>query len=164
MSAVIRLYNNSSPPNKINKSLSKELEVRGSFKEDDSWSLNNPSILLNIGLVADDINIYNYCYLPSTHRYYFITSVTTEGALTRIECRTDVLMSFKKDILASTQYISRSEYIPTSDQKNKRYLVDNLLPMDSRNSYDIKVFGETVDDRDCIHLILETAGRGGAIE
>lgn len=153
------LYQNSSDPSVVNKSITQVAQVTDvRFKEPDSLDVRKPSLLLNIANDASDLATFNYCRIPKLSRYYYVTDIAAEGDLVRIDCLSDPLMSFKSDILGSTQYISRQQY------KKNKYMVDNMLPIHSDHSYKIKTFGSQVEDPHCLHVILETIGKGGAID
>jgi len=152
------LYKNSAPPNKVNKSanLSNSTDFHNCiFTQKNALDILHPSVLLDMNIDIGDVREYNYMYIPKFSRYYFIDSVSAEGGLIRIDGRCDVLMSHKTDILASTQYITRSE---TSQNK---YIVDSLLPIESRHKYYGEQFGVEVSDIHCHNVILETIGKGG---
>lgn len=156
----IRLYNISDNPNKVKKSASKSggtliEDVR--FKDADSLNVLNPTLLLNINTDISECIKFNYVYIPKTTRFYYITNISTIGGLITIDCKVDPLMSWSDDILASQQYIARSE----SDINAK--LVDNLLPIHSDHLINIEPFGDSVYDENCIYCILETAGKGGNV-
>lgn len=55
-----------------------------------------------------DPNGYNYIYIPSFNRYYFVQDITYGIGVWLVSCITDVLASFREDILASNQYVLRS--------------------------------------------------------
>ena len=55
-----------------------------------------------------DPNGYNYIYIPSFNRYYFVQDITYGIGVWLVSCVTDVLASFREDILASNQYVLRS--------------------------------------------------------
>lgn len=155
----VNLYTCGDSPVKINKTLSNETVVEAvRFIEKDNFDLVNPSLLLNLGDDIKDITKYNYVRIPQFGRYYFINRWAAEGGLIRLDCHCDVLYSFRSSINNSTQYIARSQ------DKINRYMVDNLLPITSQNTYDVIKFGEPVDDRNCINVILETVGKGGVSE
>ena len=156
----IRLYNISDNPNKVKKSASKSggtliEDVR--FKDADSLNVLNPTLLLNINTDISECIKFNYVYIPKTTRFYYITNISTVGGLIAIDCKVDPLMSWSDDILASQQYVARSE----SDINGK--VVDNLLPIHSDHLINIEPFGDSVYDENCIYCILETAGKGGNV-
>lgn len=78
-----------------------------------SFTLTGLEVTLNLGkfLVAPS---YNYAYIPSLSRYYFITNwVYTEGLWTAV-LAVDVLATYKTEIGNSQEYITRaySDYNP----------------------------------------------------
>lgn len=156
----ITLYNTSDPPNKVNKTLknSKQL-TRVLFKEDGYLDITNPTLLIQISDAIVNYAMYNYCYIPDLGRYYYITSIRSRGTLVEMECKCDVLKSFKNDIIGSVQYVSRTE----NESISNRYLVDTALPISSKHIFTIQPFGNKAYDENCISVILETAGKGGNI-
>ena len=146
------MYNNKSGNNVVTKTLSSEKEMNGVFLKNDT-SIINPVFLLS-GFDVSQFTDFNYLYVPSFHRYYFINNfVAKTGKIVEISAHVDVLMSYKSDILNYDAYVDRQE------NKNNRYLVDNQLPIHSDNVYHVKVFGENVFDKDCQYVILETIGQ-----
>ena len=155
----IILYNISSPPNRVNKVLGTGVTIENvRFTEKNSLNVINPTIILNLGDELSDITKYNYVKIPKFTRYYWIENIECNGGLAYIQCKVDPLMSFKSDIIGSTQYVSRSE-----TSKNS-YMVDHLLPMTSKHHFAIHPFGDTVYDENCINVILETTGKGGNVD
>lgn len=160
----IILYNTSSPPNVVEKNLGstswKIENVR--FLDGGKLSVLEPSIVLNIGTEVSKLAQYNYLKIPKFDRYYWFEVGETNGGLVTITCRVDPLMSFKDDIKdrrgnAPKQYITRSQSFAN------KLLVDNMLPMYSNHTIDIKTFGEDVFTKNCGHVILETIGKGGTV-
>jgi hypothetical protein len=161
----INLYKNSAPPNKVDKTSnlsndSGNINVR--FTRPDSFDILNPTVIISLSDVSgfdnslSDIKKYNYMYVSEVSRYYFIDSISTENGLVKITGRCDVLMSHKKDIYASKQYILRQE-----SKNNSPYLDDNMLPISSKHNYKGDVFGDYVSDVTCGRVILATTGKGG---
>lgn len=155
----VSLYKNSAPPNKINKksSLTNERTFENVyFTEKGTLDILHPTVLLKVTNDIGDISNYNYMYIGKFSRYYYIESISTEGGLIRITGRVDALMSHRQDILASEQYITRSQSV------QNRYLVDPLLPISSQHKYFVKTFGSPVFDEHCTNVILETIGKGAS--
>lgn len=161
------LYKNSAPPNKVNKSanLSNSEDFHNCiFTQKNALDILHPSVLLDMNIDIGDVRKYNYMYIPKFSRYYFIDSVSTEGGLIRIDGRCDVLMSHKKDILASKQYILRQE-----KKNNSPYLDDNMLPISSQHNYKGEILKDSngnerkVADITCGRVILATTGNGGTV-
>lgn len=130
----------------------------------DDCTLANPIFILGAVVGSDEKQDtvgwwrrFNYCYCPNFDRYYFIVDITfTRNRFVQIECATDVLMSFKDDILKTTQLITRQEH------KQQRYIADTSLPIHSAVKTEIKEFGSKVGG-DAYTLLLETVGKGGAV-
>lgn len=90
----ITLYQTLSERERINKVLGSYIAMTGTLRGESS--VINPSFLIEYSNPSD----YNYCYIPSFGRYYFITNITSvRNNIWRIDCSVDVLMSFKNEIL-----------------------------------------------------------------
>lgn len=103
---TIKLYNNTSRVNKINKNLTDEATYTGEFIE--NTSIENPSFCLE---VADDtiFTNYNYAYIEDFGKYYFIIDKTLEqNKIVRLTLAVDVLYTYKDEILLMNAIISRS--------------------------------------------------------
>lgn len=119
----IILYKNNSDTKEMNKVLTNSLSVRGNLIE--ATSVEHPSIVFELNNGNDDIiPQYNYCYIPNFERYYFVEDKVNVGRnLWRLELReSDVLMSFKDDINATSGLITRN-----SNTYNDS-LIDDLIP------------------------------------
>lgn len=152
----VTLYKNKSAPNVVDKSLSNPKDVNADFFEPDSLNVSKPKIALRFTNDADILKAYNYVYIKELKRYYYIDSVNTEGRIIVYNCRCDVLMSFKSDILSSNQYVLRQE-----TKYHNPYLYDNLLPIRSDHNYSYKEFGVDVFSKSNARVILATTGKGG---
>ena len=78
---------------------------------------------------------YNYCYIASTGRYYFVTGTAYNAGVWELSLRVDVLASFKTDIGGTSMYFTRSSASQNS------YIRDDLYPIQeqvSRSSNQIK--------------------------
>ena len=75
-----------------------------------------------IELAASNPTAYNYAYIPTYGRYYYVENWTFDGGLWSADLSVDVLASFKEAIGAASLYILRSsaEY----DEK----ILDTLYP------------------------------------
>lgn len=129
---VAKIYKTKSAPNVVNKTLSEVVTFEEViFKED--TSLLNPTIIINgvsnaSSYTIEDIGTSNYFSIPKVNRYYFITDITMmSGGRVAITGKVDVLMSFKTDILGSTQLIVRQE------KKTNNYLIDTDIPLSSKS-------------------------------
>lgn len=100
----IRLCNNNSEKNKINKTITAGITLSGALRN--SSNVVTPTIIINI----ENPTIYNYAYIPEFKRYYFITDyISVRTGIWQLNLKSDVLMSFKDSILASRVLVNKSE-------------------------------------------------------
>ena len=85
-------------------------------------SVINPVIELNGGNKSP----WNYCYIATWNRYYFIDDWTADHGLWIAHCSVDVLASFRTDILNSSQFVLRSASSADS------HLIDGMYPVTSK--------------------------------
>lgn len=157
---TLELYRCPSDERMVSKTLNDKFTFnRITFKND--TSIMNPIFI--VGAIKDNTEPmdtvgwwrkFNYCYCPNLERYYFITDITfTRQGLVELNCSVDPLMSFKEDILASTQLITRQE------NKIQKYIPDQSLPIHSQVKTQITQFGTDIGG-DTQTLLLETTGKG----
>ena len=161
----VKFYFNKQPFNKVDKGLDKDnpiLTVENvRFLTDGTLNITNPVIefapTTNISDWSDIVESvrYNYFYIPKFARFYYIENIETKASHVIVTGKCDVLMSFKDDILSSTQYITRSE------SRRSAYLSDSMLPIRSDHRYIMKPFGKYVDDKTCSKILMITTGKGG---
>lgn len=99
------LYKTMSERNVINKELTDSVSLDIKLKKDEL--IESPNISCNR---FEGIEEYNYAYIPKFERYYFI--VDTEmlnKRIVRLKLHTDVLETYKHDILNSTVRASVAE-------------------------------------------------------
>lgn len=142
---VAKIYKTKSAPNVVNKVLTEVVAFEEViFKE--STSLLNPTIIINgvsnaSSYTIEDIGSSNYFSIPKVNRYYFITDITMmSGGRVAITGKVDVLMSYKTDILGSTQLIVRQE------KKTNNYLIDSDIPLSSKKQVIEHEFGDSITD------------------
>ena len=141
----IRLYSSSDETNKIDKTLTNEIVLNGTLK--DETSVINPIILIE----ANNLTQYNYCYIPLFKRYYFIKDITVvRNNLFRLFLDIDVLMSYKNEILNLDCIVNKQENNSTP------YINDNSRIYENRNFTSIINFRNGFDDDG--NFILMTAG------
>lgn len=76
----------------------------------DNTSVLSPVIMIE---QTSDFNIYqyNYCFIPSLGRYYFITDIVTNtNQLWTITLKVDTLMTYYDTILLQNAFVSRNEH------------------------------------------------------
>lgn len=99
----ISLYFSTSEKNKISKNLTNEVTYSGDLR--DSSNVVQPIILV----ACENPTAYNYAYIPAFKRYYFITEMTSvRKGIWTLSLKSDVLMSFKSGILASSVIVNES--------------------------------------------------------
>lgn len=142
---VAKIFKTKSAPNVVNKVLTEVVAFEEViFKED--TSILNPTIIINgvsnaSSYNIEDIGTSNYFSIPKVNRYYFITDITMmSGGRVAITGKVDVLMSFKNDILGSTQLIVRQE------KKTNNYLIDTEIPLSSKKQVIEHEFGDAIAD------------------
>ena len=115
-------------------------------------SIQNPTISLQLDSFTDVIN-FNYIYIPELRRYYYVVDSTIrEDGFVQLQCKVDVLKSFKADILASTQYIDRQQ------NKCTYQLPDGMYNIKSNRNLTIKNFGNVIIEPNA-NFLLQTSGK-----
>lgn len=67
-------------------------------------SVTSPTIII----AGEDPTGYNYAYIPKWQRYYFVQDWTYRDGRWFLSLMVDVLASWRSNIMASSQYVSRS--------------------------------------------------------
>ena len=128
---VIRLFVNSSEPNKIGKSLTQELEITGTLRGE--TDLLKPEVLIE----AENLSQYNYMTISQFHRKYFIDDMSVVRAgLWRVRGRVDVLDTYKDVIKAQHVILKASDdngdsYVTGEQWKSKVKSLTDILPFSS---------------------------------
>lgn len=99
-------YKTLSPKNAINKVLTNSATLQVNLKED--VNILSPQIKVQI---SSNIFSYNYAYIPSFTRYYFVADMIIISArVCQFNLEVDVLETYKNDILASTCHFIKSSH------------------------------------------------------
>lgn len=107
MSLTATLKVNSSPVEKIGKTLSEGLSFSVTLK--DGTSILRPVLILSSTSQAPIIG-YNYMYIADFGRYYFIDDVKSiHNNMWEISAHVDVLETYKTAILANSAVIKRQQ-------------------------------------------------------
>lgn len=104
---TIKLYNNLAEPNRVDKTdwLQNETVITDVILKDGT-SVMRPSLLLAMASVN-----FNYLYIEEFNRYYFISNIASiRNGLWRIDCRIDVLMTFKDTIKLNVGLVTRNQF------------------------------------------------------
>lgn len=115
----IIFYKSTNEVNSFPKSLTNGVTISGSLRSE--CDILNPVIeFTGIGV---DIP-YNYCYIPTFKRYYFITEARSiRNNILELSMHVDVLQSWADKILNQYAIIKRNEYI------NNKKFVDDRVPI-----------------------------------
>lgn len=142
---VIRLYKNSSEPNKVGKTLGSELELTGTLREE--TDILQPDVLIE----AENLSQYNYMTIPQFHRKYFIDDITVvRSGLWRIRGRVDVLDTFESSIKALHVILT------ASDSDGDDYVTGEQWKTKVKALTDVRTFPGGLSDTG--EYILITAG------
>lgn len=155
---TLDLYRTPSDERMINKTLNDKFSFdKINLKQD--CSITHPEFVLGKTSSTEPIDTvgwwrkFNYCYCSNLDRYYFIRNIVFQKTgLVVLQCEVDPLMSFKDDILNSTQLVTRQEY------KQQRYIPDTSLPIHAAVKTQITMFGNAIGGSDYT-LVLETVGK-----
>ena len=106
---VIVLLHNKSEKNVIGKTFT---TGTGSRLKIEGKTFFNQSILSPVFIIpATEVYTYNYAYVPTLHRYYYITDIVAlENNMLEVHMQVDPLQSFKTEIMACKAICSRSEW------------------------------------------------------
>lgn len=103
MTKVI-FYKYNGHPNTVNKQLGTGTEMLGSLRQD--FSILQPALTLR----TDTAPQYNYAYIESLGRYYFVDNISYTGNKTyELTLRVDVLKTYEAQILAAQATASESD-------------------------------------------------------
>lgn len=140
----IILYNNSAEKNRVDKTtyLSNALTLNGNLRSNDSGNILSPTIYLEMN--NDSVPTYNYCYIPSFNRYYFITSIApARNDYWEVNMKEDVLMSFKSEIKNQTALVARNENEYNEYLEDSLIVFDKLLTIETTKSSKSPLFEST---------------------
>lgn len=124
----VEFYHTTDNVNTINKTLQPIKTVDIIFRQ--AVNEATPFIIMN----RDKLTGSNYVHIPNFNRYYFISNIDNYTAnLVRINLTTDLLMTYKDDILNSTVLITAtntpsyfSSNLPTQTKTIKRVVKSDI--------------------------------------
>lgn len=126
----INFYNCADDYNKLNKTLSNKIELDIVLKERNNFI--NPNIILKNQIHNFS---YNYCFIPSFNRYYFIENIEIlSNNLILLSLKIDVLMTYKNEINNSSVIIT--ETTNEINPNNANYIAEknintNVIDLDN---------------------------------
>lgn len=138
----VEFYHTADNANTINKTLQPITTVDIIFRQ--AVNEATPFIIMN----RDKLTGVNYVHISNFNRYYFISSVDNYTAnLVRINLVTDLLMTYKDEILNSTVLITAtntpsyfSSNLPTQTKTIKR-VVKSDITLNKENSLILTTIG-----------------------
>lgn len=114
----VTLYNNSSDPRKVRKSLT-TVKTISDCQITDNCEIETPYLQFEMFSGFEGVN---YCYIPKFGRYYYVQPEAINGNIITVSCKVDVLMSFYSSFQNSKCIAKRSS------SKYNPMLVDDCLP------------------------------------
>lgn len=94
---IVKVYNNKSNKNVVNKKIEEIQEITFEFKDDSD--ITNPILILQ------SYKSGNFCYIPDLNRYYYIDKIELmNGGFYKLYLEIDVLMSYKDEIINADWY------------------------------------------------------------
>lgn len=101
---TINFYSYNGHPNTVNKQLGDFTAIEGDLRQ--TFDVLRPTVTLR----KQPRPTFNYCYIPSLGRYYFVDRVSFEGNNAyELTLRVDVLKTYESEILAATGRTSEAD-------------------------------------------------------
>lgn len=127
---LIKTYNYNGEPNRVNKTLQENEEYTGVLNS--TVNVLEPVIRFR----TRNMVTFNYVYIESLHRYYFVSEIQQDGDVCTVYLRTDVLMTYKDKILDSTGTLTKGETVNgyASNRTNAYDLRPKLKKLDFPNT------------------------------
>lgn len=116
---LIKTYNYNGEPNRVNKTLQENEEYTGVLNS--TVNILEPVIRFR----STNIVTFNYVYIESLHRYYFVSEIQQNGDICTVYLRTDVLMTYKDNILDSVGTLTKGANV-------------NKYASNRENNYDLR--------------------------
>ena len=114
---IVKVYNNKSNKNIVNKKIEEIQEISFDFKDDSD--ITNPILILQ------SYKSGNYCYIPDLKRYYFIDKIELmNGGFYKLYLEIDVLMSYKDEIINADWYSVNGVNVTIPNEIDYNSLVD----------------------------------------
>lgn len=151
----IFLYKTVSAPNVVDKKLSEVAHYTGVRLLDDT-SVLTPTIEVRESSIIDNLWSINYFYIPKFKRYYYVTDLTATAGMFQISGRVDVLRTYKSELNASSQIITRQQNL------QDKYLHDSMIPISDKQEVVEIEFGETFDDTNSLFILVTTGQQGSS--
>lgn len=115
---IIRLFQNNSDANVVQKSITLKAELTGTLRDD--CSIIDPIVKIE-GIAPSDLKYINYAEIPAFGRYYYIKNIVLKGKLFECHMHIDVLNTYKDQIKPIPAIIARQQEV------NNVMLTDGLI-------------------------------------
>lgn len=148
---LVYLYTQNSENNALNKDITLVNIINGKFNH----SIGVKS--LNIDVVNIDMN-FNYVYIPSLNRYYYVDSVEiVSNDVRRLMLKEDVLMSWKSLIRQQSAFVDRQENTYDADIVDDlvTYSYDKFINTEVITLY-TNIYENTGNDK--LNFVIESVG------
>ena len=114
---IVKVYNNKSNKNIVNKKIEEIQEITFNFKDDSD--ITNPILILQ------SYKSGNYCYIPDLNRYYYIYKIELmNGGFYKLYLEIDVLMSYKNEIIKADWYSVNGVNVTIPNEIDYNSLID----------------------------------------
>lgn len=125
----IKTFNFDGKPNEVNKTLQENEEYTGLLNA--SFNVLTPVVRFRTRTPVT----FNYVYIESLHRYYFVSEIRQDGDICTVSLRVDVLFTYKDKILSSSGILTQGENV-NKYLSNRNNVVDirpNVRKLDFPN-------------------------------
>lgn len=116
---LIKTYNYNGEPNRVNKTLQENEEYTGVLNT--TFNVLTPVVRFRTRTPVT----FNYVYIESLNRYYFVSEKQQDGDICTVYLRTDVLMTYKDKILDSIGTLTKGANV-------------NKYASNRENNYDLR--------------------------
>lgn len=127
-------------PNEVNKTLQENEEYTGVLNA--TFNVLTPVVRFR---TRTPVN-FNYVYIESLSRYYFVSELTQDGDICTVRLRVDVLQTYKEKILESSATLTKGENV-NKYLSNRSNVVDvrpNIRKLDFPNKELINETGSII--------------------
>lgn len=116
-------------PNEVNKTLQENAEYTGVLNA--TFNVLTPVVRFRTRTPV----AFNYVYIESSNRYYFVSEIRQDGDICTVYLRTDVLMTYKDKILDSIGTLTKGANVNkyASNRENTYDLRPKLKKLDFPN-------------------------------
>lgn len=127
---LIKTYNYNGEPNRVNKTLQENEEYTGVLNS--TVNILEPVIRFR----TTNVVTFNYVYIESLNRYYFVSEIQQNGDICTVYLRTDVLMTYKDKILDSIGTLTKGANVNNyaSNRENNYDLRPKLKKLNFPNT------------------------------